>query len=144
MGRDADRSVIDLDEAAAVVERQWFVWTAAGIKVQPAAVSRAEPGESRSLRLRVSRHNAHADVVLHADGWVETNVRRPGATETAHATAQVGTVDEFGLLLDRVVELISWSGHGKERAHAPAGTAGSERAGHWVAGYDGVPFTGET
>ena len=120
------------------------MWTAAGIRVHPVALTGAEAGEARSLRLRVSRPNAQADVVLEADGWVETDIRRPDATATTHATAQVDTVDAFGLLLDRVVELISWSGPGRESRHArPADPAGPERAAHWAAGYDGLPLPGE-
>jgi hypothetical protein len=121
------------------------VWTAAGIRVHPITLAGAETGEARSLCLRVSRHNARADVVLSADGWVETDVRRPDAAATTHATAEVDTVDAFGLLLDRVVELISWSGPGREGRHAaPADRAGPERAAHWVVGYDGLPLQADT
>jgi hypothetical protein len=145
VGRGIDRTVIDLDQAAAVIDRQWFVWTAAGIRVHPIALAGAETGQPRSFRLRVSRHNAQADVVLYADGWVETDVRRPDATATTHATAEVDTVDAFGHFLDRIVELISWSGPGLESKHSPpADTAGPERAAQWVAGYDGVLLPGET
>ena len=157
MGRSLDRTVLDLDQAAAEVQRRWFVWTAAGIRVhpvtwtdgdadRPAPLSgRSQISTPRSLGLRVSRPNAQADVVLYADGWAETAVRRPDAAATAHATAQVDSVEDFGLLLERVVELITWSGPGPGPRHsAPARPAGAEWAAHWVLGYDGLPMPTET
>jgi hypothetical protein len=157
VGRSVDRTVLlDLDLAAAEVERRWFVWTAAGIRVHPitSAASETErppplvarPGTSTwSLAWRASRPNAQADVVLHADGWVETAVRRPDAAATVHATAQVDSVEAFGLLLERVVELITWSGPGPGQRHpAPARPVGPQRAPHWVLGFDGLPMPDET
>lgn len=145
MGRAVGRIAVDLDQAAAEVEGRWFVWTAAGIRVHPIIRAGAEAGEARSLCLRASRHNAQADVLLYDDGWVETAVRRPDATATIQATAQVDTVDAFGALLDRVVELITWSGPGSGEQHgAPARPAGSQRAAHWVLGFDGLPLPAET
>jgi hypothetical protein len=146
VGRSVDRTVLDLDQAAAEIQRRWFVWTAAGIRVHPItwAGDETEP-PARSLRWRASRPNAGADVVLSADGWAETAVRRPGTDATAHATAQVDSVEAFGLLLDRVVELITWSGPGPAQRHsAPARPAGAERAGHWVLGFDGLPMPAES
>lgn len=102
-------------------------------------------GSAQSLSWRASRPNAQVDVVLSADGWTETAVRRPGTDTTAHATAQVDSVVAFGLLLDRVVELITWSGPGPAQRHsAPAGPAGVERGADWVLGYDGLPMPTET
>jgi hypothetical protein len=156
VGRTVDRTVLDLDEAAAEVQRRWFVWTAAGIRVHPITwtgheterpplVGRPEAGTATSLRLRASRPNAQADVVVYADGWVETAVRRPDVAATAHATAQVDSVEEFGLLLERVVELITWSGPGPGQRHpAPPRPAGQQRAAHWVLGFDGLPIPPET
>ena len=156
MDRSVDRTVLDLDQAAAEVQRRWFVWTAAGIRVHPITWSGRETERPpppvapeaitpRSMGLRASRPNAQADVVLYADGWAETAIRRPDAAGTAHATAQVESVEAFGLLLDRVVELITWSGPGSRQRHsAPARPAGPQRAAHWVLGFDGLPMPTET
>ena len=156
MGRSVDRTVLDLDQAAAEVRRRWFVWTAAGIRVHPItwsgheterspSVGQPDTSTPRSLGVRASRPNARADVVLYADGWVETAVRRPDASATARATAQVETVEAFGLLLDRVVELITWSGPGPGRRHsAPTHPAGPRPAPHWVLGFDGLPMSTES
>ncbi len=145
MGRSVDRTVLDLDQAAAEIQRRWFVWTAAGIRVHPISWVGDETEQTRSLRWRASRPNAQADVVLSADGWADSAVRRPGTDTTAHATAQVDSVEAFGLLLDRVVELITWSGPGRPQRHlAPARPAGAERGADWVLGYDGLPMPTET
>lgn len=148
MGRSVDRTVLlDLEEAGAEVQRRWFVWTAAGIRVHPiTSAGLARPGTCTpwSLAWRASRPNSQADVVLYADGWVETAVRRPGAAATVHATAQVDSVEAFGLLLERVVELITWSGPGPGRRDpGPVRPAGPQRAAHWVLGFDGLPMPDE-
>ena len=146
MGRSVDRTVLDLDQAAAEIQRRWFVWTAAGIRVHPITWAGRETDDAApSLCWRASRPNAQADVVLHADGWAETAVRRPDTAAATQATAQVDSVEAFGLLLDRVVELITWSGPGPGPRHsAPARPAGSQRAAHWVVGFDGLPMPTET
>lgn len=137
-----DRTVLDLDEAAAEIQRRWFVWTAAGIRVHPITWTSDETQRPpRRLAWRASRPNAQADVVLSIDGWAETAVRRPDAVATAHATAQVDSTEAFGLLLDRIVELITLSGPGPGQRHpGPASPAGAVRSVEWVLGYDGVPF----
>jgi hypothetical protein len=139
VARSVDRTVLDLEQAAAEVQPRWFVWTAAGDSVNPITWSGGESEPEgitpRSLSWRASRPNAQVDVVLYADGWAETAVRRPGADATVHATAEVDSVEAFGLLLERVVELITWSGPGpRQRPSAPAHP---ERAAHWVLGFDG-------
>lgn len=146
-----DRAVVDLDEAGNQIQRRWFVWTAAGLSVDPVTwtdsdaarpaplVGRAEVASPRSLGLRVSRPNALADVVLYADGWADTAVRRPGAAVTVHASAQVDSVEAFGALLDRVVELITWSGVGRDhRRSGPGGPPRPQRSSHWILGFDGL------
>ena len=115
------------------------MWTAAGVRVHPITWS-GRDSESvvvtpRSLSWRASRPNAQVDVVLYADGWAETAVRRPGAAATVHATAEVDSVEAFGLLLERVVELITWSGPGPRQL--PSAPAHPQRAAHWVLGFDG-------
>jgi hypothetical protein len=142
---------LDLDQAALEIEQRWFVWTAAGLKVhaltwtdrdapRPAAlVGRSKVATPRSLRLRISRPNAHADIVLYADGWADTAVRRPEAESAVHAAAQVESAEEFGLFLDRVVELITWSGEGRNLQHPdPVASGRPQRAAHWVLGFDGM------
>ena len=142
---------MDLDQAATEIQRRWFVWTAAGLRVHPLAwtdhdAARPAPtggpsqvGTPRSLGLRVSRPNAQADVVLYADGWIDTTVRRPDTEAVVHASAQVDSVRAFGSLLDRVVELITWSGERSDhRRPAPDTPAGPQRAAHWVLGFDGL------
>jgi hypothetical protein len=109
VNRPADRTVLALDEAEAEIQSRWFVWTAAGLKVHPVTWTDHDAGP-RSLGLRVSRPNAHADIVLYADGWTDVAVRRPGADAVTPETAQLESVDAFGRLLDRVIELITWSG----------------------------------
>ena len=84
---------------------------------------------------RINAIFAHADVVLYADGWVETAVLRPDAAATTHATAEVDSAEAFGLLLERVVELITWSGPDSRRK--PSAPAGPQRAPQWVLGFDG-------
>ena len=122
--RRIDRTALDLDQADAEIQRRWFVWTAAGLTVHPvtwtdddagrpaALVGRSDVTTPRSLGLRVSRPNAHADIVLYADGWTDIAVRRPDAGTVIHETAELEAVDGFGSLLDRVIELITWSGIG--------------------------------
>jgi hypothetical protein len=143
--------VVDLDQAEAEIQSRWFVWTAAGLTVHPATwtdddagpaaprVGRSEVATRRSLRLRVSRPDAHAEIVVYADGWTDVEVRRPGAHGVTHATAQLESVDAFGSLLDRVVELITWSGVPKDHGRSATGTlARPQRAAHWVLGFDGL------
>jgi hypothetical protein len=146
-----DLTVCDLDRADAEIQRRWFVWTAAGLTVHPVTwtddnvgrpaplVGRSEVGTARSLGLRVSRPDAHADIVLYKDGWADIAVRRPEADAVANATAQVDSVDAFGALLDRVVELITGSGVPRDdRRSAPDVPARPQRAAHWVVGFDGL------
>jgi hypothetical protein len=147
--RSLDRTVVDLDEAASQIQRRWFVWTAAGLRVDPVTwtdrdaagpapvVERAEVTTPRSLGVGVFRPNARADVVLYADGWADTAVRRPDTDATVHATAQVDSVEAFGVLLDRVVELITWSGVGRDHSGSKV-APGPQRSPHWVLGFDGL------
>ena len=140
---------VDLDEAEAVVRQRWFVWTAAGLRVHPVTwadhddarpSSRVGPSDAdtpRAMGLHVSRPNAHVDIVLHRDGWAEVAVLRPEADAVVRATAQVESVAAFGDLLDRSVELITWSGASKHDGSAPGSGPRPDRADHWVRGYDG-------
>ena len=128
MQRSRNPPDMDLDEADAEVRHRWFVWTAAGLTVHP--VTWAEP--PRSLGLRVSRPTAHVDILLYGNGRAEVAVLRPDADAVVRTTVQLASVMAFGQLLDRVVELITWSGVPKDRDPGPA-----ERAGDWVLGYDG-------
>ena len=124
---------LDLDEAEAEIRQRWFVWTAAGLTVDP--VTRTAPP---SLGLHVSRPTAHVDIVLHDDGWTEVAVLRPGGDAVVHATAALESAEAFGQLLDRVVELITWSGVPKDER-----TVSPEPAAHWVLGYDGEGWSNE-
>jgi hypothetical protein len=130
---------LDLDRAEAEIQQRWVVWTAAGLTVQP--VTRTGP-DTATLRLRVARPNASADIVLVVDGSCETAVRRPDAAATIHETVQVDSVEAFGELVDRVVELITWSGVpeaiGEEPTPPPAQASAS-----WVLSHDGVPLPTE-
>jgi hypothetical protein len=147
------RPALDLDQAALEIEQRWFVWTAAGLRVHPLTwtdrvaprhaplVGRSDVTTPRSLGLRVSRPNSQADIVLYADGWADTAVRRPDAQAAVHAAAQVDSAEAFGLFLDRVVELIAWSGTGRNLQHSdPVVSARPPRAVHWVLGFDGMPL----
>ena len=151
MDRHVDLATLDLDQAVTEIQRRWFVWTAAGLRVhpvtwtdrdaaRPAPLSgRSEISTPRSLGLRVSQPNAGADVVLYADGWIDTAVRRPGSESVVHASTQVDSVDAFGSLLDRVVELITWSGERSDHRRSGPGTpTRPQRAAHWVVGFDGL------
>jgi hypothetical protein len=145
---------LDLDEAEAEIRQRWFVWTAAGLTVHPVTridqndarpppVGRSDVTTPRSIRLRVSRPTAHVDIVLHADGWTEVAVLRPEADAVVHATAELESVAAFGELVDRTIELITWSGVPK--GHGPAGSAPlPERAARWVLGYDGEGWSNES
>ncbi|HYH51882.1 MAG TPA: hypothetical protein VEG38_20240 [Acidimicrobiia bacterium] len=138
-------TAVDLDEADAAIRQRWFVWTAAGLAVAPVVwtdqndatgrasrVERSEVQAPGSLALHVARPTAHVDVVLHRSGSAEVAVLRPEADAVVRTEVQLGSVEAFGELLDRVVELITWSGVPKERGpHRP------QRAGQWVVGYDG-------
>jgi hypothetical protein len=145
---------MDLDEAKAEIERRWFVWTAAGLRVHPLTwtkreaarprplVERSEITTPHSLGLRVSRPNAQAEVVLYADGRTETAVRRPDGDATLHETAQLDSVEAFGALVDRVVELITWGGIGAaHRRSSPAPAPHPERGDHWILGFDGLSIS---
>lgn len=137
------RSPIDLDlaEANAVIQQRWFVWTAAGLDVQPISWTGEQgtrPDRARALHLRVTRPNASVDVAVRTDGWTDMTVLRPGADAVVRTRVQVGSVGAFGELLDRVIELITWSGLPKE---SPAPTAHPQRTEDWVVGYDGNPWS---
>ena len=126
--------ILDLDEADAEIRQRWFVWTAAGLTVGP--VTWADGNEApASMGLHVSRPSAHVDIVVQRDGWAKVAVLRPGADAVVRATAQLESVAAFAALVDRAVELITWSGAPKDGS--PAAHSVSERAGHWVVGYDG-------
>lgn len=148
---DRPVAALDLDQADAEIRRRWFVWTAAGLKVHPVTwtdhdegrpaplVGRSDVTTPPSLGLRVSRPNGHADIVVYADGWADVAVRRPDADHVAHASSQLESVDAFGALLDRVVELITWSGIRNDERRSATGTlARPQRAAHWVLGFDGL------
>ena len=125
---------IDLHEAEAEIRQRWFVWTAAGLTV--GAVTRADRNEaSASMGLHVSRPSAHVDIVVQRDGWAEVAVLRPGADAVVRATAQLESVAAFAALVDRAVELITWSGVPK--GDGPDAHSVPQRAGQWVVGYDG-------
>ena len=140
---------LDLDEAAAEIRQRWFVWTAAGLTVDPVTwtdrndarparrVGRSDVTTPASLGLHVSRPTAHVDVVVHPDGWAEVSVLRPEADAVVQATAQLESVAAFADLLDRAVELITWSGVPGSNGPAASSAPRPERAGHWVLGYDG-------
>ena len=151
MERSIDRIALDLDQAATEIERRWYVWTAAGLRVHPVTWTdrdaalpaplsgRSQVSTPRSLAVRVSRPNAEADVVLYADGWIDTAVRRPDTEAVVQASAEVDSVDAFGSLLDRVVELITWSGVRPDHRRSATGIAAPpQRATHWVVGFDGI------
>lgn len=126
-----------MDLARAEIQGRWFVWTAAGLTVHPVTWDGPEAGAAPRLRLRVSRLNAHVEVDLSADGWCDISVRRPDADATVHERTQVESVVTFGSLLDRVVELITWSGVRPDRASgAPQGPPSAA----WVLGHDGNPL----
>jgi hypothetical protein len=141
---------VDLDKAEAEIRQRWFVWTAAGLGVHPVTWTDrndAAPAErggrsdvtARSLALHVSRPSAHVDIVLHPDGWAEVAVLRPDADAVVRATEQIESVAAFGALVDRAVELITWSGVPKAR-----GRQHSERAAQWVVGYDGEGWSNQS
>jgi hypothetical protein len=132
---------VDFDEAETEIRRRWFVWTAAGLAVDP--VCRSDQPDARSLGLHVSRPAAHVDIVLQADGWCEVAVLRPEADAVVHATAEVESVAAFGELLDRAVELITWSGVPRDRDPAGRAVSPPERAARWVLGYDGEAWSNE-
>jgi hypothetical protein len=144
----------DLDKAEAEIRQRWFVWTAAGLTVHPVTwndqnsaaepaprVRRSEVQSPRSMGVHVSRPSAHVDIVLYRDGWTEVAVLRPGADAVIRATAQVESVAGFGALVDRAVELITWSGVRGGHGPAPRSAPPPERAAQWVVGYDGNPWS---
>lgn len=145
----SERTALDLDEAEAEIRQRWFVWTAAGLTVHPVTWNDPDDGPSaeqvgrsgvttpRSLALHVSRPSAHVDVVLHGDGWTEVVVLRPEAEAVVRATAQVESVAAFRELLDRAVELITWSGVPGSGRPTAGKAPRPERAAQWVLGYDG-------
>ena len=124
--------ILDLDEADAEIRQRWFVWTAAGLTVGPVTWT-----DGNALGLHVSRPAAHVDVVVHPDGWAEVTVLRPEAEAVVQATAQLESVAAFADLLDRAVELITWSGVPRSAGSAGSSARLPERADHWVLGYDG-------
>ena len=142
-----ERVTLDLDQAEEAIRQRWFVWTAAGLTVHPVTradqddgcagpVERSDVTAPGSISLHVSRPTAHVDVVVQRDGWAEVAVLRPGADDVMRASAQLGSVAAFGELVDRAVELITWSGEPKEppRQHP-------KRAARWVLGYDGEAWS---
>jgi hypothetical protein len=147
----AEPIVLDLDKAEGEIRQRWFVWTAAGLSVHPVTwadddddtaaaprVRRSDLAAPRSLGLHVFRPGAHVDIVLHADGWAEVSVLRPEADAVVHATTGLESVAAFGELLDRAVELITWSGLPKSQR-----TVTPDRAARWVLGYDGEGWSNQ-
>jgi hypothetical protein len=144
---------LDLDQAEAEIRQRWFVWTAAGLTVHPVTwidqddawpaqrVGRSDVTAPRSMGLHVSRPSAHVDIVLQRDGWAEVAVLRPGADAVIQATAQIESVAAFGALVDRAIELITWSGVSASHGTAARTAPPPERAAHWVLGYDGSPWS---
>lgn len=147
---------LDLDEAEGEIRRRWFVWTAAGLTVHPVTwldqndagparrVGRPDVPAPRSMGLHVSRPNAHVDIVVHRDGWSEVAVLRPGADAVTRATAQVDSVAAFGALVERAVELITWSGEPRGDRPTARSAPPPERADRWVVGYDGEGWSNES
>jgi hypothetical protein len=147
---------LDLDKAEAEIRRRWFVWTAAGLTVHPVTwidqndarpderVGRPDVTTPRSMGLHVSRPTAHVDIVLHRDGWTEVAVLRPEADAVVRATAQLASVAAFGDLLDRAVELITWSGVPGGDGPAARSAPRPERSAHWILGYDGERWSNES
>ena len=134
---------LDLDEAEAEIRRRWFVWTAAGLTVHP--VTWNDQNEApRSMGLHVSRPSAHVDIVLYGDGWTEVAVLRPEADAVVRATAQVESVAAFRNLLDRAVELITWSGVPRSDSPTAGKAPRAERAAQWVLGYDGEGWSSQS
>lgn len=123
------------------------MWTAAGLTVCPVTwtdrhagrpaplLRRSDVTTPRSLGLRVTRPTAEAAIVVHSDGSASAAVRRPGVDDMTHENMQLDSVDSFAALLDRVVELITWSGPHKARRPDPPP---AQRAVHWVVGFDGL------
>jgi hypothetical protein len=147
---------LDLDKAEAEIRQRWFVWTAAGLTVHPVTwtdqddprpgrrVGRSDVTTPRSMSLHVSRPSAHVDIVLHRDGWAEVAVLRPEADAVVQATAHLESVAAFGALVDRAVELITWSGIPGSHGPAAKSTPLPDRAAHWVLGYDGERWSNES
>ena len=112
------------------------MWTAAGLTVHPVTRADSDDTAAPSLRLRVSRPTAHVDVTLSADGRCGISLHRPDHDATVHEQAHVDSAEAFGLLLDRVVELITWSGIRPDHGPPPG-----ERSTAWVLGHDSNPLT---
>jgi len=134
-----------------------FVWTAAGLSVHPVSWidqndlpgsapprGRTEVTTPRSMGVHVSRPSAQVDIVVHPDGWAEVVVLRPEADAVVRATAQVESVAACGALVDRAVELITWSGVPRSDDPAARDTPLPERAAQWVVGYDGEGWSNES
>jgi hypothetical protein len=120
---------LDLDLAEAEIRRRWFVWTAAGLALHP-VVRTAE-----SLRVQVTRPTSSAEIVLTAGGSCEAAVQRPDAAAVLHEATTVDSIDAFAVLVDSIVELITWSGVPQE----PGCTVPPADA-SWVLGHDGNPL----
>ena len=95
-------------------------------------------------RRDVSRPVADIDIVLYDTGRAEVAVLRPEAVATVHETAHVGSVEAFGQLLDRVVELITWNGEPKDDGGTAGRGARAHPAAEWVLGHDGDRWPVET
>lgn len=99
---------------------------------------RRTPSFGVVFALRSAPTVAHTDIVLLADGRADIAVLRPDTDAVVHETARVHSVDAFGVLVDRVVELITWSG---VRPDQVDGTPQGQRSAVWVLAHGSNPLT---
>ncbi|MEU4520403.1 hypothetical protein AB0F52_17100 [Amycolatopsis sp. NPDC024027] len=119
MERRVDLSSLDLDRAAVIVAGRRVGWRELRLVADELTwmdndVSWAAPllrdrGQARrpmSLGVRVHGDAGEAEFVLYVGGWVDVAVIRPSIDEPAAKYVELDDVEEFGLVIDRVIELL--------------------------------------
>jgi hypothetical protein len=113
--RRIDLSNLDLDRVAAMVAARRSDWLALGLVADgltwmdndvqwpaPLVRDRSQVRRPMSLGLRVHGHANEAEFVLYAGGWADVDVVR-GIDEPVSEYVELDEVEEFGLVLDRVI-----------------------------------------
>jgi hypothetical protein len=115
--RRIDLSNLDLDRAAAAIAEWREVWVGQGLILhplmwmdneaawpRPVLTDRSQIRRPMLLRVRLEGPGAsEAEVVLYAGGWADVLLAPPSSAGIEPEYHELDEVEEFGVLLDRVV-----------------------------------------
>jgi hypothetical protein len=121
MERREDVTIVDLDQAAAVVADRRPGWSELGVIVdsctwmdqeddwpQTLHTDRSNVRRPRSLGVRIHRPAGEAQVVLYAGGWADADsVRFDRDDRVTHEYVEIDSPAGFADLLDRLVGVLT-------------------------------------